>query len=234
MPHGLTGPLRSRNTVLTVFDVVLDRSLELAHAAFGNIQVMNWQTGCLEIATQRGFQHEFLKFFQRVRADDQSACAQALRARDQVIIEDVATDKEFSPLSREIVLNAGVRAVQSTPMISSRGAFIGMLSTHYTHAHVPSLHEMATINALAQVAANAIITKRARENESRAIEKTLQAIQSSRDLLARVDGVVCPTKDGGLLSCGPDPHDLTRRAASYVDRILKGEKPADMPVQAQN
>jgi putative tryptophan/tyrosine transport system substrate-binding protein len=38
-------------------------------------------------------------------------------------------------------------------------------------------------------------------------------------------------KDGGLVSYGPDPHDQMRRAASYVDRILKGEKPADMPVQ---
>jgi ABC-type uncharacterized transport system substrate-binding protein len=37
---------------------------------------------------------------------------------------------------------------------------------------------------------------------------------------------------GGLISYGPDPIDPVRRAASYVDRILKGEKPADMPVQA--
>ena len=39
-------------------------------------------------------------------------------------------------------------------------------------------------------------------------------------------------EDGGLITYGPNSHDQVRRAAGYVDRILKGEKPADMPVQA--
>jgi putative ABC transport system substrate-binding protein len=38
-------------------------------------------------------------------------------------------------------------------------------------------------------------------------------------------------RDGGLLSYGPDSQDQYRRAASYVHRILRGEKPSDLPVQ---
>jgi putative ABC transport system substrate-binding protein len=47
---------------------------------------------------------------------------------------------------------------------------------------------------------------------------------------------ICPYRfmvtDGGLISYGPDLVEQYRRAAAYVDRILRGEKPADLPVQA--
>jgi putative tryptophan/tyrosine transport system substrate-binding protein len=38
-------------------------------------------------------------------------------------------------------------------------------------------------------------------------------------------------KDGGMLSYGPDLRDIVRRGATYVDQILRGAKPADLPVQ---
>jgi putative tryptophan/tyrosine transport system substrate-binding protein len=48
----------------------------------------------------------------------------------------------------------------------------------------------------------------------------------------RLPAVCVFVADGGLISYGPDIVDQYRRAASYVDRILRGEKPADLPVQA--
>jgi putative ABC transport system substrate-binding protein len=38
--------------------------------------------------------------------------------------------------------------------------------------------------------------------------------------------------EGGLISYGPDALDIVRRSASYVDRVLRGERPGELPVQA--
>jgi putative tryptophan/tyrosine transport system substrate-binding protein len=47
----------------------------------------------------------------------------------------------------------------------------------------------------------------------------------------RSESVSCHV-NGGLISYGPDIFDVYRRSAGSVDRVLKGEKPADLPVQA--
>jgi putative ABC transport system substrate-binding protein len=55
---------------------------------------------------------------------------------------------------------------------------------------------------------------------------------AARGRLPAIYGYSYYAASGGLVSYGFDVHDLFRRAASYVDRILKGAKPADLPVQA--
>ena len=54
---------------------------------------------------------------------------------------------------------------------------------------------------------------------------------AARNNVPAVYGQSYFARDGGLLSYGPDPVDIIRRAATYVDRILRGAKPGDLPVQ---
>jgi putative ABC transport system substrate-binding protein len=61
-------------------------------------------------------------------------------------------------------------------------------------------------------------------------KKIIEAVAKSR--LPATYGFREFADDGGLISYGPNISDGYRRAASYVDRILKGERPADLPVQA--
>ena len=54
---------------------------------------------------------------------------------------------------------------------------------------------------------------------------------AARNNVPAVYGFSYFARDGGLLSYGFDPVDSWRRAASYVDRILRGAKPGDLPVE---
>ena len=65
-----------------------------------------------------------------------------------------------------------------------------------------------------------------------AVHRHLIITLAARHRLPAVYGYRYFVMDGGLISYGPDTIDQYRRAAGYVDRILKGEKPADLPVQA--
>ena len=65
-----------------------------------------------------------------------------------------------------------------------------------------------------------------------AVHRALIASAAARHRLPAVYPFRYFAADGGLMSYGPDTIDQYRRAAGYVDRILKGEKPADLPVQA--
>ena len=56
-------------------------------------------------------------------------------------------------------------------------------------------------------------------------------LAAARNNVPAVYHVSVSARDGGLLSYGPDIDDLYRRAANYVDRILRGAKPGDLPVQ---
>lgn len=127
---------------------MLDLAIEITKADFGTIQLVDPSTGTLQIAVQRGFRKEFLSFFRQVH-HNQAACGTAFGSRSRVIVEDVTDSPVFTDNQMiEVLLGAGVRAVQSTPLISRAGQPLGVISTHYRTPGRPQERELTLLNAL--------------------------------------------------------------------------------------
>jgi GAF domain-containing protein len=184
--------LQKCTDIQSVLNCVLDRSLELSGTCFGNVQLMDWRSGYLEIKAQRGFQSEFLNFFDRVKVEDWSACARALRNCETVVIDDIMADKQFSPY-REIACHAGVRAVQSVPLVSSSGAALGVLSVHFPMVHRPTDIQVLGMTEAAKLAANAMIHLRVVNGDGKMLDlrellrNSLDLLQKSREAIVNAE-----------------------------------------------
>ena len=159
--HNFTSRLLATSELQSVLQEVLNESMALQNADFGNVQLIDPQTAALKIVAQKGFQEEFLTHFKSVQEAD-SACGRALQQGQRVIIEDVLTDEAFAP-HRQVAASAGFRAVQSTPLFSRNGEPLGMLSTHFRVPHRPSERELRLTDLYVRQAAELIERKRAEQ-----------------------------------------------------------------------
>ena len=152
---------------------ILDATIELQNADFGNVQLYNPQNRTLQIVAQHGFKPEFMDQFREVR-DDSATCCRALRSGSRVIVEDVQTDEAFKP-HLQIAAAAGFRAVQSTPLFSRSGRPLGVISTHFRSPRRPSERELRLTDLYARQAAELVEIKQA-ETRLREYEKVVEGL----------------------------------------------------------
>jgi signal transduction histidine kinase len=170
--------VRAGSEVNKCLNEVIETAIAILGADKGNVQLLDSASGTLTIAAQRGFEDPFLKFFAHVR-DDHSACAAAMRSAARVIVEDVTSSEIFAGKpSQNVLINAGVRAVISTPLTSSAGNLLGMISTHFSNPHRPSERELHLLDLLARQTADHLQRRRAEEiEEKKHIEEALREAQ---------------------------------------------------------
>lgn len=118
-------------------DDLLEDIIACAGADKGNIQFFEPATGKLRILVQRGFSTAFLKYFAEVRAH-QAPCGLAQLTQGSVVVSDVATSPIFSEEARLVVMQDGIRAVQSVSLASSAARKVGVVSIHYRRPGVPA------------------------------------------------------------------------------------------------
>jgi PAS domain S-box-containing protein len=157
--HELSARITAISDLPSTLQEVLDATMELQGADFGDVQLYDDATGTLKIVAHRGLDRQFLDYFETVDASDTSACGLALRTGDRIVIEDVDTDPDFEP-HRAIAASTGFRGVQSTPLLDRyTGEPVGMLSTHFREPYRPSARYLRLTDLYARQAADVISSR---------------------------------------------------------------------------
>ena len=132
---------------------ILAAAVEIVAADMGNVQLLDRETNAIRMVAQCGFQTSFLQFF--TDNPGTTACGEAVTRAERVIVEDVATHPIFAGTpAREVLLAAGARALQSTPLISRSGRVVGVISTHYRKRQIPTERQLVLLDVLARQAAD--------------------------------------------------------------------------------
>ena len=147
------------NDLNACLEEILKVAIEISGADKGNIELIEGASRRPNMIAHAGFDAASLDFFKDETA--LSAGGRAIDTQQRVIVEDVRQSALYAGNpSLQIMIDAGVRAVQSTPLISSAGHVLGVISTHFSTTRRPSEQELRLMDLLARQAADYLERKR--------------------------------------------------------------------------
>src|SRR5262249_56086244 len=132
-------------------ETLLNDVVALHGAEYGDLQLLAGDE--LVLVAHRGLPLRFLRAFRHVTRADACSCGRALREGRTVVVADVTTDEGYAAFRGEVAA-AGYRAVQSTPIATSRGRVLGMVSTMFANVHEPTPIELDTLARYSRIAAD--------------------------------------------------------------------------------
>ena len=146
------------------YDKILDVAVAVMRSDAGSIQMFDPRRGELRLLTYQGFHAAAAASWERVRSDSGTSCGAALICGQRVIVPDIEK-AEFIAASPALegYRRSGIRAVQSTPLISRSGAMLGMISTHWREPHQPAERDLRLLDVLARQVADLIDRSRVEE-----------------------------------------------------------------------
>ena len=168
-------------------DEILDTAIAISDADFGNIQILDPESRELRVMSQRGLPQWWLDYWAKAAAGA-GASGAALEHGERVIVDDVEKSPIFADTpGLDIHRKAGIRAVQSTPLMSRSGAPLGTISTHFKKAGRPSDRALRLLDLLARQAADLLDRLKAEEQLRLSEAKFSGIVSISADAIISVD-----------------------------------------------
>ncbi len=166
-----------------LYERLVDAAMTMTRSDFASMQEYHptrGPRGELALLAFRGFSPSAAKLWRWVHADSACTCGVAYRTLKRVMVPDIE-ECDFLRGTRDLegYRETGIKAVQSTPLLSRSGELVGMISTHWKERHDPTERELRLLDILARLAADLIERKvkvedlRRREERSRTLTQLL-------------------------------------------------------------
>jgi PAS domain S-box-containing protein len=156
--QGISTQLHLEQGVEGLYEKILDAAVAIMRSDFASMQMLypeRGKGGELRLLASRGFDAQARKAWEWVGVDSECSCGVVLRSGKRVVVPDVEQwDFIAGTKGLEAYRQAGIRAMQSTPLLSRTGKMVGMISTHWRTAHQPSERDLRLLDILARQAAD--------------------------------------------------------------------------------
>ena len=183
--QNISAQLISEENVEALYNKILDAAIGLMQSDMASMQMLDESQEGLRIVASRGFGPEFSQIFKLNGRETETSCSAAMRESRRVIVPDVeACDFIVGTSALEDHRKTGIRAVQSTPLLSRSGKLVGMLSTHWRTPHHPTERSLRLLDILARQAAD-LMERRSGEEALRqwSIELEQEVSRRTEELL---------------------------------------------------
>jgi signal transduction histidine kinase/ActR/RegA family two-component response regulator len=234
--HHLSTGIVGHQDSTKLLQTVLQAAISLQPSQRGFIQLHDPETSWLVPGVAIGHDPERSAGLWSVPVGEGlGAAGSAAARRASVIVEDVEVDPLFAPY-RDAARRAGVRAVWSAPLITSRGELFGVLSTHFGEVHRPGERIVRMVELYARFAADAIEAATLYERASEARRRAEEAADTLRRANERKDEFLAmlghelrnplAAVQNTLVMAGLDPSrsphalDIARRQAGQLRRLI--------------
>jgi PAS domain S-box-containing protein len=140
-----------------LYQQLLDAIISVMGSNAASLQILYPEKGKLRLLAWKGFDPASAAFWEWVGVDSGSNCSAALKTGQRMIVPNIEKcDFIVGTPSFDAYCKSGIRAVQSTPLLSRSGRMLGMISTYWYEPHQPTEHNLRLLDVLARQAADLI------------------------------------------------------------------------------